>query len=92
MTLSKETINKIISGYVVAYPGQLSAATASITANAWYVALRDLDDADVKAASLLVMHQLSRFPTPADVRNAVHTIQSVRAIEARHAEKQPTEA
>lgn len=87
MKLSKETINKIFSGYVVAYPGVLCMETASRTAGVWWDTLQDLDDVDVKQAAILVTHQLTRFPTPADIRNAVHTIQFVRAIEAQTAAK-----
>lgn len=65
------------------FPGQLSLDEAKLAIPVWLTALEDLTEDDVRQAAKLVLKQLNRFPTPADIRTAVQTIQSVRAIQAR---------
>lgn len=77
----------MLSGFIAAHPTHISPEDAFRFKGVWYIALQDLPEDDVKQAAELVVHQLNRFPTPADVRAAVYTIQSVRAIETRHAAK-----
>lgn len=65
------------------FPKQLSMDEAKLAIPIWLAALEDFTEDDVRQAAKLVLKQLNRFPTPADVRAAVQTIQLVRAIQAR---------
>jgi len=76
-----QEIKNILLGFYALFPNNVSHEVLDVRAGVWYRTFKDCCPVFMdRAVKLLTVSQIGHFPTPADMQNALNTVELIERI------------